>query len=110
MIGIVGIVLSLILLMYLAYRDVSVLVLAPLCALLAVTVRWKSAGAGDVHADFHGECRSVCQRLFSLVSAGGHLWQADGRFRRGGEYCGGCRQVLSESIARFWRLSSVVQF
>ena len=36
MIGIVGIVLSLILLMYLAYRDVSVLVLAPLCALLAV--------------------------------------------------------------------------
>ena len=33
MIGIVGIVLSLILLMYLAYRDVSVLVLAPLCAL-----------------------------------------------------------------------------
>ncbi len=36
MIGIVGIALSLILLMYLAYRDVSVLVLAPLCALLAV--------------------------------------------------------------------------
>ncbi len=36
MIGIVGIVLSLILLMYLAYRDVSVLILAPLCALLAV--------------------------------------------------------------------------
>ena len=36
MIGIVGIVLSLILLMYLAYRDVSVLVLAPLCAMLAV--------------------------------------------------------------------------
>jgi H+/gluconate symporter-like permease len=36
-IGIVGIVLSLLLLMYLAYRDVSVLVLAPLCALLAVT-------------------------------------------------------------------------
>jgi len=36
MVGIVGIVLSLILLMYLAYRDVSVLVLAPLCALLAV--------------------------------------------------------------------------
>ncbi len=36
MIDIVGIVLSLILLMYLAYRDVSVLILAPLCALLAV--------------------------------------------------------------------------
>lgn len=36
MIGIVGIVLSLLLLMYLAYRDVSVLVLAPLCAMLAV--------------------------------------------------------------------------
>lgn len=36
MIGILGIVLSLTLLMYLAYRDVSVLVLAPLCALLAV--------------------------------------------------------------------------
>ena len=36
MMGILGIVLSLILLMYLAYRDVSVLILAPLCALLAV--------------------------------------------------------------------------
>lgn len=36
MIGILGIMLSLMLLMYLAYRDVSVLVLAPLCALLAV--------------------------------------------------------------------------
>lgn len=34
--GIPGIILSLLLLMYLAYRDVSVLVLAPLCALLAV--------------------------------------------------------------------------
>jgi len=36
MLGILGIVFSLLLLMYLAYRDVSVLVLAPLCALLAV--------------------------------------------------------------------------
>ena len=36
MMGILGIVFSLLLLMYLAYRDVSVLVLAPLCALLAV--------------------------------------------------------------------------
>lgn len=36
MTGILGIVLSLVLLMYLAYRDVSVLILAPLCALLAV--------------------------------------------------------------------------
>jgi H+/gluconate symporter-like permease len=36
MLGVVGIVLSLLLLIYLAYRDVSVLVLAPLCALVAV--------------------------------------------------------------------------
>lgn len=36
MVSILGIVLSLLLLMSLAYRDVSVLVLAPLCALLAV--------------------------------------------------------------------------
>ena len=36
MVGILGIMLSLLLLMYLAYRDVSVLVLAPVCALLAV--------------------------------------------------------------------------
>lgn len=34
--GLAGIILSLILLMYLAYRNVSVLVLAPLCAMLAV--------------------------------------------------------------------------
>ena len=37
MFSIPGIVLSLVLLMYMAYRDVSVLILAPLCALLAVT-------------------------------------------------------------------------
>lgn len=36
MAGVAGIVLSLLLLIYLAYRDVSVLVLAPLCALVAV--------------------------------------------------------------------------
>ncbi len=36
MISVLGIVLSLVLLMYLAYRDVSVLVLAPVCALVAV--------------------------------------------------------------------------
>lgn len=36
MVGVAGIVLSLLLLIYLAYRDVSVLVLAPLCALVAV--------------------------------------------------------------------------
>lgn len=34
--GVVGIILSLVLLIYLAYRNVSVLVLAPLCAMLAV--------------------------------------------------------------------------
>lgn len=34
--GVVGILLSLLLLMYLAYRDVSVILLAPVCALLAV--------------------------------------------------------------------------
>ena len=38
MTGLVGIVLSLLLLMYLAYRNVSVLVLAPLCAMLAVVM------------------------------------------------------------------------
>lgn len=36
--GVAGIVLSLAVLIYLAYRDVSVLVLAPLCALLAVVL------------------------------------------------------------------------
>ncbi len=36
--GVAGIVLSLLLLIYLAYRDVSVLVLAPLCALVAVVL------------------------------------------------------------------------
>ena len=38
MTGVVGIILSLLLLIYLAYRDVSVLVLAPICALLAVVM------------------------------------------------------------------------
>jgi H+/gluconate symporter-like permease len=36
MIGLAGVVLSLVLLMYLAYRGINVLVLAPLMALLAV--------------------------------------------------------------------------
>lgn len=38
MLGLIGIVLSLSLLMYLAYRNVSVLVLAPICAMLAVAL------------------------------------------------------------------------
>lgn len=38
MTGVIGIVVSLLILMYLAYRDVSVIVLAPLCALLAVVL------------------------------------------------------------------------
>ena len=38
MIGLIGILLSLTLLMFLAYRNISVLVLAPLCALLAVAI------------------------------------------------------------------------
>lgn len=38
MVSIAGIVLSLVLLIFLAYRDVSVLVLAPLCALVAVAL------------------------------------------------------------------------
>lgn len=37
MISVIGILVSLLLLIYLAYRDVSVLVLAPVCALLAVS-------------------------------------------------------------------------
>ncbi len=36
MLSVLGIMLSLLLLMVLAYRDVSVIVLAPICALLAV--------------------------------------------------------------------------
>ncbi len=36
-ISVIGILVSLLLLIYLAYRDVSVLVLAPVCALLAAT-------------------------------------------------------------------------
>ena len=38
MLGIVGIVVSLLLLMFLAYRGINVLVLAPLMALLAVVL------------------------------------------------------------------------
>jgi len=38
MLGVAGIVLSLLLLIYLAYRDVSVLILAPVCAMLAVVL------------------------------------------------------------------------
>lgn len=41
MIGVAGIILSLLLLIYLAYRDVSVLVLAPICALVAVLMDGK---------------------------------------------------------------------
>ena len=44
MLGVIGIILSLFLLMYLAYRGINVLVLAPIMALLAVLI----GGGADV--------------------------------------------------------------
>lgn len=47
MIGIIGIIISLVLLMYLAYKGWSVILLAPILALLAVVI--SGLGGGDIH-------------------------------------------------------------
>lgn len=80
--GIIGIFLSLILLMYLAYRDVSVIVLAPICALLAVVFDGNlpvlasytqifMAGVGNFIRDFFP--------LFLLGAIFGKLMEDSGR-------------------------------
>jgi len=70
MTGIAGIVLSLLLLMYLAYRDVSVLVLAPLCALLAVVFDGNSPVLATYTQIFMGSVGQFVRDYFPLFLLG----------------------------------------
>ena len=70
MTGIAGIVLSLLLLMYLAYRDVSVLVLAPLCALLAVVFDGNSPVLATYTQIFMGSVGQFVKDYFPLFLLG----------------------------------------
>ncbi len=55
MIGILGIIVALALPMYLAFRGVSVLILGPTMALVAVLIAGWSANPGRSHPDIHAD-------------------------------------------------------
>ena len=59
MTGILGIVVALALLMYLAFRGISVLILAPALALLAVLIAGGYRINGGLHADLHAKHRRL---------------------------------------------------
>ena len=81
MTGLAGILLSLFLLMYLAYRDVSVLVLAPICALLAVVLDGELpvlASYTQIFMVSTAEFISLFFPLFLLGAVFGRLMQDSG--------------------------------
>ncbi len=67
--------------MYWAYRDVSVLVLAPLCGLLAVALDGNLPILATYTQIFMGSVGSVRKGLFPAISAGCFVWQVDGKIR-----------------------------
>ena len=70
MISVIGILLSLLLLIYLAYRDVSVLVLAPVCALLAVLIDGRLPLLATYTQIFMGSVGQFVRDFFPLFLLG----------------------------------------
>ena len=96
MIGVIGIILSLGLLMYLAYRGISVIILAPLLALFAVLMG--SIGTGDAHL------MATYTEVF-MVSLGGYVKSYFPVFLLGALFGklmddSGSAQAISEFIVR----------
>ena len=81
--GLFGILLGLGLLMWLAYRGWSILLLAPGAALVAALRRWAAARLLD--ADLYGQRVAVCRAILPEIPARRPIRQADGRqwFGRG---------------------------
>jgi H+/gluconate symporter-like permease len=70
MISLLGIILSLLLLIYLAYRDVSVLILAPICAMLAVLMDGKLPVLAAYTQIFMGSVGQFIADFFPLFMLG----------------------------------------
>ena len=73
-IGVIGIILSLILLMYLAYKGFSVLVLAPVLACFAAFLGGIATGEVHILATY----TEICYELFSIISFGSNFWKSNG--------------------------------
>ena len=82
--SVVGILIALGLLVWLAYRGWSILLLAPLCALIAALLAGPGA-AGKLDADLHEQRSWLCRTVFPDLSPWRAVRQADGseRFGRG---------------------------
>ena len=76
--GLVGILLGLALLMWLAYRGWSVLIVAPAAAILAAAISGEPLLAHWTQT-FMGACRSIRYAVVSHVPAWRIVRQADGR-------------------------------
>ena len=79
MIGVIGIILSLGLLMYLAYRGITVLILAPILALVAAAFLGH-ADHGDLHPCLHAQPGQLPEAVFPGVPARRHFREGDGGF------------------------------
>ena len=82
MLGLFGIVLSLVLLIYLAYRGFNVLLLAPVLATLAVLFAGGLPILATYTQIFMVSLGKYVTTFFPPVHAGGDLRQADGRQRQ----------------------------
>ena len=80
--GLLGILLALGLLIWLAYRGWSVLLLAPAAALIAAAVCARAA-ARPLDANVHGQRGAVSRAVLSVVPARRAVRQAHGRQRLG---------------------------
>ena len=85
MFAVLGILVSLALLITLAYRGWNVILLAPICALVAaiLSIGDETAAAGDLHAGLHAGAGQYLAELLPAVPARRRLRQADGRHRLG---------------------------
>lgn len=92
--GVIGILLSLLLLMSLAYRDVSVIVLAPLCAMLAVVLDGSLPLLASYTHVFMGSVATFIRDFFPLFLLGaifGKLMEDSGSAAR-------IAQVISRAV------------
>ncbi|KJS00544.1 MAG: transporter [Desulfobulbaceae bacterium BRH_c16a] len=101
MVGIIGVLIALVLLMYLAYRGISVLILAPLMAVLAVLFEWGTpvmASFTQIFMTAVGGFIILYFPLFLLGAIFGKLMDDSGS----------AQSIAGWTIARFGRRRSVL--